>query len=71
MSRRGVLLIVTIAATVTLAATTFAGRLAAQSDPFVGVWEMDHARSSVTRGTAPLSEMVVTPRDSWKSQAMG
>ena len=53
MSRRGVLVIVT------LAAITSGGRLAAQSDPFLGVWEMNRATSSVTRGTAPLSEMVV------------
>jgi hypothetical protein len=53
MSRRGILVIVA------LAAMTFGGRPGAQSDPFVGVWEMNHARSSVTRGTAPLSEMVV------------
>jgi hypothetical protein len=44
---------------VTLAAITFGARLAAQSDPFLGVWEMNHAKSSVTRGTAPLAEMLV------------
>ena len=53
MSGRGVLVIVT------LAAITSGGPLAAQRDPFLGVWEMNHAKSSVTRGTAPLSEMVV------------
>ena len=53
MSRREVLVIVT------LAAMTLGGRPAAQSDPFLGVWEMNHAKSSVTRGTAPRSEMVV------------
>jgi hypothetical protein len=53
MFRQGVLVLVT------LVASTFAGRPAAQSDPLLGVWEMNHAKSSVTRGTAPLSEMVV------------
>ncbi len=53
MSRQAVLVIVT------LVAFTFGGRPAAQSDPLLGVWEMNHAKSSVTRGTAPISEMVV------------
>ena len=48
-----------VLAIVTLSALMFGGRLSAQSDPFLGVWEMNHAKSSVTRGTAPLSEMVV------------
>ena len=63
MSRRGVLVIVT------LTAITFGGHLAAQSDPFLGVWEMNHAKSSVTRGTAPLSEIVaiVAEADGLKS----
>ena len=52
MSRR-------VLAIVTLAAITFGGRAAAQSDPFLGVWEMNQAKSSLTRGRAPLSETVV------------
>jgi hypothetical protein len=44
---------------VTLVAITSAGRVTAQSDPFLGVWEMSHSKSSVTRGTAPRSEMLV------------
>ncbi len=63
MARQWVLVIVT------LVACTFGGRPAAQSDPFLGVWEMNHAKSSVTRGTAPLSEMVtiVSEADGLKS----
>jgi len=53
MSRRKLLVIVT------LVAITLGRDLGAQSDPFLGVWEMDHAKSSVTRGTAPLGETVV------------
>ncbi len=53
MHRRGVLVIVT------LAAIALRGRVTAQSDPLLGVWEMNHAKSSVTRGTAPRGEMVV------------
>lgn len=53
MSRSGVLAIVA------LTAIAFGGHLGAQSDPFLGVWEMNHAKSSVTRGTAPLREMLV------------
>jgi len=44
---------------VTLVAIACGARLAAQGDPFLGVWEMNHAKSSVTRGTAPLGEMLV------------
>ena len=48
-----------VLALVTLTALIFGAPLSAQSDPFVGVWEINHAKSSITRGTAPLSEMVV------------
>ena len=63
MSRPGIL------AVVALVGFAFGGRPAAQSDPFLGVWEMNHAKSSVTRGTAPLSEMVtfVAESDGLKS----
>ena len=48
-----------VLALATLVAVTGGGRSAAQTEPFLGVWEMNHAKSSVTRGSAPLSEMVV------------
>ncbi len=35
------------------------GQLAAQGDPIIGVWEMNPARSSLTRGTVARSEVIV------------
>jgi hypothetical protein len=47
-------------ALVALVATLTAGAgLAAQSEPFLGIWELNLAKSAVTRGAAPQSETVV------------
>src|SRR5688572_3455811 len=34
-------------------------RVMAQGEPFLGVWEMNPARSSATRGAMPLSQALV------------
>jgi hypothetical protein len=54
MLRTAAFVIVTLAA-----AVTFESRLTAQPEPFVGIWELNRAQSSVTRGTAPKREMVI------------
>jgi hypothetical protein len=40
-------------------ALTAGAGLAAQTDPFLGIWELNLANSSVTRGAPPQSETVV------------
>jgi hypothetical protein len=53
VSRTGLVALVVI-----LAAGAGPG-LEAQDEPFLGIWELDLAKSSITRGAPPLSETVV------------
>lgn len=53
MFRRALLILVS------LSVVAPAAQLAAQSDPIIGVWEMNPARSSLTRGVAARSEVLV------------
>ena len=39
-------------------AVTFRAPLTAQTDPFLGVWEINPARSALTRGTMARSEII-------------
>jgi len=41
-----------------LAAITFSSTLLAQSEPFLGTWELNLAKSSITRGAPPQSETI-------------
>lgn len=47
-----------LAASVVLALVQ-AAAASAQADPFLGIWEMDLVRSSITRGAPPHSETIV------------
>jgi hypothetical protein len=51
MSRRSLIVLV--------AAFAWAAGLAAQNEPFLGIWELNLAKSSITRGAPPQSETVV------------
>ena len=51
MSRRSLIVLV--------AAFAWAAGLAAQNEPFLGIWELNLAKSSITRGAPPRSETVV------------
>ena len=51
MSRRALIVLV--------AALVWPAGLAAQDEPFLGTWELNLARSSITRGAPPRSETVV------------
>ena len=51
MSRRGLIALVAMLA--------WATGLAAQNEPFLGVWELNLAKSSITRGAPPRIETVV------------
>jgi hypothetical protein len=44
---------------VLLAGLLWSAGLAAQSDPFLGIWEISLAKSSITRGAPPKFETVV------------
>jgi hypothetical protein len=44
---------------VLVGALTAGAGLAAQTDPFLGIWELNLAKSSVTRGAPPQSETIV------------
>ena len=41
-----------------LAALTFSSTLLAQNEPFLGTWELNLAKSSITRGAPPQSETI-------------
>jgi hypothetical protein len=51
MSRSGLILL--------LLALAWPSRLTAQNEPFLGTWELNLAKSSITRGAPPLIETVV------------
>jgi hypothetical protein len=51
MSRRGLIVLVAVLA--------WAAGLAAQNEPFLGIWELNLAKSSITRGAPPRIETVV------------
>ena len=44
---------------VLLAALAWPGGLTAQNEPFLGIWELNLAKSSITRGAPPRSETIV------------
>ena len=44
---------------VLVAALAWPAGLAAQNEPFLGIWELNLAKSSITRGAPPKSETVV------------
>src|SRR5438552_18462719 len=51
MSRRALLLL--------LVSVAVPAGLIAQTEPFLGIWELNLSKSSITRGAPPLSETVV------------
>lgn len=51
MSRRALIVLVTLLGC--------AAGISAQNERFLGIWELNLAKSSITRGAPPLSEMVV------------
>ena len=51
MSRRALLLL--------LVSVAVTAGLIAQTEPFLGIWELNLSKSSITRGAPPLSETVV------------
>jgi hypothetical protein len=52
------------AVVVLVAALAWPAALGAQNEPFLGIWELNLARSSITRGAPPLGETIINVTES-------